>query len=126
MNIALWTIAALLAVIFLASGAVKLARSKEQLVASGMGAVEDFSPGAVRTIGVLETLAAIGLIVPAAVDVAPVMVPVAAVGVALLMVGAAVVHFRRSEVQGVAATTLFLALAAFVAWGRFGPESFTG
>jgi hypothetical protein len=60
MNIALWIIAGLLAVIFLASGVVKLMRSKEKLVASGMGFVEYVSSGTVKAIGALEILAAVG------------------------------------------------------------------
>jgi hypothetical protein len=80
----------------------------------------------VRTIGALELLAAVGLTVPAALDVVPVLVPVTAVGVVLLMVGAVITHLRRREAQVVAVPLLLLALAVIVAWGRFGPESFTG
>lgn len=124
MNVTLWIIAGLLAVLFLASGATKLAQSKEKLVSS-MGAIESFSPGAIKMIGLLEILAAIGLILPAVVDIAPILVPLAAVGVVMLMAGAMIVHLRRREAQGVAVTLVLLALAAFVAWGRFGAEAFT-
>lgn len=126
MNIALWIVAGLLAAIFLASGVVKVVQPKEKLTASGMGAVEGFGDGTVKAIGVLEILAAAGLVLPGAVGVAPVLVPLAAVGLVLLMVGAAVTHLRRDEAQGVVVTTALLALAVLVAWGRFGPESFTG
>ena len=61
MNIALWIIAGVLAVLFLASGVMKLVRSNEKLAAAGMGFAEDFSTGAVKAIGVLEILAAVGL-----------------------------------------------------------------
>ena len=40
------------------------------------------------TIGLLEVLAALGLILPAAVDIAPDLVPLAASGLALTDVGA--------------------------------------
>jgi uncharacterized membrane protein YphA (DoxX/SURF4 family) len=126
MNIALWIIAVLLGVAFLASGVMKLTRPKEKLAASGMGWVEDFSAGSIRAIGTLEVLAAVGLILPAALDIAPVLVPLAAVGLVLLMAGAFITHVRRREAQGIVVTLVLLALAAFVAWGRFGPQSFTG
>ncbi|MEQ4210049.1 DoxX family protein [Actinopolymorpha sp. B9G3] len=126
MNIALWIIAALLAVTFLASGAVKLAQPKEKLVASGMGVLEGFSAGTIKAIGALEVLGAVGLILPAALSIAPVLVPLAAVGLALLMVGAFIPHARRREVQGIVMTLALFALAVLVAWGRFGPQSFTG
>ncbi|WP_439331968.1 hypothetical protein [Nonomuraea deserti] len=44
----------------------------------------------------------------------------------VLMIGAMVTHLRRGEVMPAAGNLLYLALAAFVAWGRFGPESFIG
>ncbi len=126
MNIALWIIAGLLAVIFLASGAMKLTRPKEKLAASGFGWVEGFSAGAVKAIGVLEVLAALGLILPAALDIGPVLVPLAAVGLVVLMAGAIIVHLRRHEARVIASPLALLALAVLVAWGRFGPQSFTG
>lgn len=125
MNVALWIIAGLLALAFLASGAMKLIQPKEKLPA-GWGWVEDFSAGSIKAIGALEVLAAVGLILPAALDLAPVLVPLAAVGLVLLMVGASIVHVRRREAQGIVVTLVLLALAVFVAWGRFGPQSFTG
>jgi uncharacterized membrane protein YphA (DoxX/SURF4 family) len=126
MNIALWIIAGLLAVAFLAGGVMKLTQPTEKLAASGMGFVEDFSAGTVKAIGALEVLAAVGLVLPAALGIAPVLVPLAAVGLVLLMVGAIITHVRRHEAQAVVVNLALLALAGFVAWGRFGPQSFTG
>jgi uncharacterized membrane protein YphA (DoxX/SURF4 family) len=120
MNIALWIIAALLAVAFLASGAMKLIQPREKLAASGMGFAEDFGAGAVNAIGALEILAAVGLLLPAALDIAPVLVPLAAVGLVLLMVGAIITHVRRHEAQAIVMNLALLALAGLVAWGRFG------
>jgi hypothetical protein len=59
-------------------------------------------------------------------DIAPVLVPITAVCVALLFVGAATMRLRRGERATIVADLVYLALAVFVAWGRFGPESFTG
>jgi hypothetical protein len=97
---------------------------------AGMGAatrwVEDFSPGALKAIGALELLAAAGLILPPALDIAPVLVPLAATGAVLLFVGAVITRLRRGEEVTIVVDLVYLAMAAFVAWGRFGPESFTG
>jgi DoxX-like family len=125
MNLALWIIAIVLAVAFAGSGLLNLVRSKEQLVASGFGWAEDFSTSTIRLIGVAEVLGAIGLILPATVHIAPILVPVAAVGLALVMAGAAVVHGRRKEAPMVAINAVLLALAVVVAWGRFGPYPLT-
>jgi len=124
MNIVLWIVAGLLALAFLAAGLMKALRPKEALVTSGLAWVEDFSPGMVKAIGVLEVLAAIGLILPAALDIAPIFVPLAALGLVLMMIGAVVVHVRRNEYQAIAPSAVLLLLSAFVAWGRFGPYSF--
>ena len=124
MNIALWIAAALLALAFLATGLLKITRSKEKLAAAGMGWTEDFSPAAIKAIGVAEVLGAIGLILPAVLGIAPWLVPVAAVGLALVMIGAATTHLRRKETQMVVVNLVLLALAVFVAWGRFGAYAF--
>jgi hypothetical protein len=90
--------------------------------------VEDFSPGALKAIGAIELLAAAGLILPALLDIAPVLVPLAATGAVLLFVGAVITRLRSRHVTKVTIVPdlVYLALAAFVAWGRFGPEPFTG
>ena len=124
MNLALWIIAGALAVMFALSGLMMLGVPKDKLLASGMGGVEGFSQVQIRWIGAAELCGAVGLIAPAVVHIAPVLVPIAAVGLLLVMVGAAVVHGRRGEVPMVAMNVLLLALAAAVAWGRFGPYAF--
>jgi uncharacterized membrane protein YphA (DoxX/SURF4 family) len=123
-NVALWIVAGLLAAAFLTSGVMKLTQPKEKLAASGLAWTEDFSAGQVKAIGALELAAAVGLVVPPAIDVVPVLAPLAALGLALMMIGAAVVHVRRNEASMVPINAVFLVLAAVVVWGRFGPYSF--
>ncbi len=128
MNLALWIIAGLLAVAYLVGGASKVIIPKEKIAAATRSArwVEDFSAGSVKAIGALEVLAAVGLILPAVLDIAPILVPLAALGLALIMVGAAITRIRRRELKILVVDLVYLALTSFVAWGRFGPESFTG
>jgi hypothetical protein len=109
------------------NASTKLFVPKEtQATKYGRGWMGDNSAGFVKTLGALELLAAVGLILPATLDIAPVLVPLAAVGVVLLMVGATIVHLRRDEVVPAVLGLIVLAMAAFVARGRFGPESFSG
>jgi uncharacterized membrane protein YphA (DoxX/SURF4 family) len=123
-NVVLWIIAALLAVAIAASGVMKLVRTKEQLAGAGMGWTESYTAGQVKALGAVEVLAGIGLILPAALDIAPILVPLAAVGVGLVMIGAIITHARRGEKQALPVTVILLILAVVVAWGRFGPYSF--
>ena len=128
LNLALWIVAGILALVFLVASSTKVFVPKEKLAGVGGAAsrwVEDFSPGALKAIGALEFLAAVGLIVPAALGIAPVLVPLAATGAVLLFAGAVIMRLRRGERATIIVDLVYLAMAAFVAWGRFGPESFT-
>jgi uncharacterized membrane protein YphA (DoxX/SURF4 family) len=127
MNLALWIVAGLLAVVYLIAGGGKLIVPKEKIAATTRSArwVEDFSAGSVKAIGALEILAAVGLVLPAALDIAPVLVPLAALGLVMIMVGAVITCIRCHEAKFMVGDLAYLALASFVAWGRFGPESFT-
>ena len=124
MNLTLWIIAGVLAAAFAAAGLMKLAQPKAKLAESGMAWTEDFTDGQVKLIGLVEVLGAIGLILPAALDIAPILTPIAAAGLALTMLGATVVHARRGEKSNIPVTLLLAALAVFVAVMRFGPNSF--
>jgi len=53
-------------------------------------------------------------------------VPLAATGAVLLFVGAVIMRLRRGEKATIVIDLVYLAMAAFVVWGRFGPEPFTG
>jgi uncharacterized membrane protein len=121
MNVFLWITQAVLAAMFLLAGFMKSTQPKEKLAAR-LPWVQDFSSGTVRFIGVAELLGALGLILPAATGVAPVLTPIAASGLVVVMVLAAATHIRRKEPSGVAFNAVLLVLAALVAWGRFGPH----
>ncbi len=97
MIVVAWILQIVLALAFLGAGGMKLARPKPALAGAGMTWVDDFSGNAVKGIGALEVLGAIGLILPAVTGIAPVLVPLAALGLALTMAGAVVVHVRRRE-----------------------------
>jgi DoxX-like protein len=128
LNLALWIGAGILAVVFVVAGSTKVFVPKEKLAGLGGAAsrwVEDFSPAALKAIGVLEFLAAAGLIVPAALGIAPILMPLAATGAVLLFAGAVIMRLRRGERATIIGDVVYLAMAAFVAWGRFGPGSFT-
>ena len=127
MNLTLWIAAGLLAAVAMAGGISKTFVPKAKLAAAHGGEwTAGASVGFVKTLGVLELLAAVGLILPAIVDIAPVMVPVTAVCWVLLMIGAMITHGRLGQTKLVMLNVAYLALAAFIAWGRFGPESFAG
>lgn len=118
MNIALWIVQGLLAAVFLMAGGLKASRPKEKLIEK-MASMEDLSAGQIKTIGILELLAAVGLILPQVTQILPILTPLAAVGLILTMIGAAITHLRRGEIQAISMNIVLLFLAAFVAYGRF-------
>lgn len=126
MNLALWIVAGLLATVLLISTS-KAFVPREKIASVGHAGewVMDFSPGALRALAALEVLAAAGLILPAVLDIAPILVPVTASCVALLFLGATIMRLRRGERGTIVADLIYLAMSVFVAWGRFGPEPFT-
>jgi hypothetical protein len=125
-NLALWIAAGLLAAVALTGGISKTFVPKEKLAAHEGGQwTGDAGVGFVKTLGILELLAAVGLILPAVLGIAPVMVAVTAVCWILLMIGAMITHGRYGQFKLVLLNAVYLALAAFVAWGRVGVEPFT-
>jgi uncharacterized membrane protein len=123
MNVFLWILQGVLAAMFLMAGAQKSTQPKEKL-APKMPWVEDFPAGTVRFIGIVELLGAIGLVLPAALGIVPILTPMAATGLALVMALAMNTHRRHREPGAIAFTAVLLVLLAVVAWGRFGPYSF--
>jgi len=114
MSTALWILNILLALAFLAAGAMKLTRTREALVAGGMAWAADFEITTVKLIGAAQVVGAVGLVVPLATGIAPILTPLAAAGLALIMIGACVVHIRRHEPPFPAAALAVLAVASSV------------
>jgi uncharacterized membrane protein YphA (DoxX/SURF4 family) len=123
MTVFLWILQAALAAMFAMAGVMKSTQRKEKL-ADKLPWVEDFSANTVRFIGVVELLGALGLILPAATGILPVLTPIAATGLAIVMVLAASTHLRRKEPSGIAFNAVLFIVAVVVAWGRFGPYAF--
>ena len=98
MAVVAWILSILLAGSFLAAGLGKLVTPHEKMVTNPrLGWSADFSPRAVKIIGTLEVLGAIGVILPWLTGIAPVLTPIAALGLAVVMIGAMVTHNRRGE-----------------------------
>ncbi|MBO3732069.1 DoxX family protein [Glycomyces niveus] len=123
MNVFLWILQGLLAAAFLAAGVMKATQPKAKL-APNMPWVDDFPLGTVKLVGVSQIAAAFGLVLPALTGIAVILTPLAAVGLGVIMVLAGAYHLRKGEYRSIGVNAVFLALAAVVAWGRFGPYAF--
>ena len=118
MNIALWIVAGLLALVFLLAGVMKALLPVEKLKKQ-VPWTQDVPAPFVRCIGGAEVLAAIGLILPAITDIASWLTVAAAFGLVFVMLSAAIFHGSRKEWSTIGGNTVLLLLAAFVVLGRW-------
>jgi len=112
----MWAVQILLAIAFGAAGTMKLVRSQTQLAANPhMGWVRSVPAGRIKLLGLAEVLGGIGLVVPMAIGIAPILTRVAAVCLATLMGGAAATHTMRGESATISTVLamLVIAVAAF-------------
>jgi uncharacterized membrane protein YphA (DoxX/SURF4 family) len=111
----LWILQVLLAAVFLFSGAFKLALPidviQQQLPLSELY---------VRSIGIIETLGALGLVLPALLRIQPGLTPLAAAGLVLLMAGATLLSpsLTGGDITSAVLPLVLGVLSAVVAYGR--------
>jgi uncharacterized membrane protein YphA (DoxX/SURF4 family) len=117
MNIALWIVSGLAALAFIYSGSLKVFQYEK--AKASWGWVKDVSKGFVVFIGLAELLGAIGIILPQALNVAPVWTPIAATALAAVVLFGALLHVNRKEYREIGVNLVFFALAVIVAIGRF-------
>lgn len=119
LNIGLWITQVLLAAMFLFAGSPKAFLPIENMVKQGATWAADL-PWLMRFIGISEIAGALGMLLPAATRIKPILTPIAAIGLATIMVLAAAFHISRGEANHIGFNIVLFAMAAFVAWGRFG------
>ena len=119
MNVALWIIQVLLALLFLFAGGTKLVLPIEVLTSMGSPNQVHLPGLLIRFIGVCEVLGALGLILPGLLRIRPGLTPMAAAGLVIIMIGAAVLTFVADGVAPALFPLVVGLLAAFVAYGRW-------
>jgi uncharacterized membrane protein len=118
MNTFIWIIQGITALMFAMAAITKLTQPKDKLAKSLPWTV-DYSLPTVRFIGTAELIGAIGLIVPKATNILPILTPVAATGLAVIMVLASIYHFPKKQYKAVMFNAVLFILAAFIAVARF-------
>ena len=120
-NITLWTIQGILAALFLFAGISKLLMPVEMMTK------EIHLPGLLlRSIGILETLGALGIILPGLLKIRPELTPLAAGGLVVIMIGAASLTLTTATPIGAVFPIIVGILAAIVAYGRIQVAPYRG
>jgi len=114
MNVILWIIQVLLALLFLFAGVTKLILPVEEMTK------QMAMPGMfLRFLGVAEVLGGLGLILPGLFRIKTWLTPLAAIGLMIIVIGATVLTLKMGG-GAMALTPLAAAiLCAFVAYGRW-------
>ena len=115
MNIFVWIVQALLATIFLVHGFVLI---NPPGAANAIFETLPFSRTFMGFIGLAEMLGGVGLILPRALGILPLLTPLAATGLAIIMVGAAGTHVMQGELGKAIPSVVIVGLCAFVVYQR--------
>lgn len=115
MNILLWVLQVVLALVFLAHG-VLLLMPPPDIQAQIHAALP---PWFWLFLGVAEVAAAVGITLPGATRILPGLVTAAAAGITFVMVAATIWHVVRGEISSAVITLVLLGMAAFVTYMRW-------
>ena len=113
MNIALWIIQGLLALLFIFAGGMKLVLPIEEMT------IDIALPGLfLRFIGVAELLGGLALVLPGLTGIRTQLTRLAAAGLVIIMIGAVVISFQTGGFASALIPLIVGVLLAFVAYGR--------
>jgi hypothetical protein len=116
-TIVLWVAQLLLAAAYALFGSMKATQPLDQLAAM-MTWIPDFPPLFVRTLGVVEVLGAVGLILPSLTRIQPRLTVIAALCILVHQLCAVTLHVSKGEFGVLGLNVVLIALAAFIFWGR--------
>jgi len=118
MNILLWIVQILLALLFLFAGGTKLIIPYEKLMEMGSPNQVVLPELFIKFIGVVELLGGLGLVLPGLLRMKKGLTPLAAIGLAILMAGAVIVTVAGDGIKLAITPFIVLLLCVFVAYGR--------
>jgi hypothetical protein len=117
MNIALWVLQGVLAVLFAAAGMRHIIMPRAQAAKRSQWVLAT-PPWFLPCLGAAEVAGAVGLILPMELSILPRLSIAAAIGLAVVMGGATVFHRARKEQPQSMVTFALMLIAVFIAVGR--------
>ena len=119
MNVILWILQVLLALLFIWAGGFKLVVPASVMAAQSPPGSIVFPGMFLKFLGLCELLGGFGLILPGIFKTKQYLIPLAAVGLIIIMIGAIVVVLMGGDVATAVTNVVIALLLAFVAYGRW-------
>ncbi len=119
MNIVLWILQILLALLFLFAGGTKLVMSAEALTQPTTPNQVMLPVAFLRFIGVCEFLGGLGLVLPGLLKIRQYLTPLAALGLAIIMIGAVVFTVVGGAIPVALVNLVIVLLLLFIAYARW-------
>ncbi|WP_339173790.1 DoxX family protein [Paenibacillus sp. FSL H7-0943] len=116
MNVTLWIVQIVLAAGFVYSGWMKTVRTESSKKTWAW--VNDVPKSLVVLIGIAELLGALGLVLPWALNITPLLTPIAAIALTAVALLGMLFHIRRKEYRELGVNIFFVVLALIVVIGR--------
>lgn len=118
MNILLWIVQILLALLFLFAGGTKLVIPYDKLMEMGSPNQVVLPALFIKFIGLVELLGGLGLVLPGLLRMKKGLTPLAAIGLTIVMVGAVIITIAGDGIKMAITPLIVLLLCVFVAYGR--------
>jgi uncharacterized membrane protein len=110
MNVIIWALQGITALVFMFSGINKSIYSEKTIVAKGQTGVENLPLLLIRLIGITEILGAMGIILPTLLNIYPNLTSLSVICLGLVMIPVAIIHDKRNEFK-----TVLINIAIFIA-----------
>lgn len=117
MNMLLWIMQVLFGIYFITFGVIHFVLPPG--LPASMSWMYELSSGLHFFSGIAEILGGLGLILPGVTRIQTRLTPLAGAGIVVLMIGAIVWHMQRGEFQNIGLNLVLLAVAAWIAYGRW-------
>ena len=118
MNILLWIVQILLALLFLFAGGTKLIIPYDKLMEMGSPNQIVLPALFIKFIGLVELLGGLGLVLPGLLRIKKGLTPLAAIGLTIVMIGAVIMTIAGDGIKLAITPLIVLLLCVFVAYGR--------
>jgi len=94
METTIWILKAVIASVFTFTGVIKIFSSKAKLLEKGMKGLTDLDKKQIKVAGLLEVMGALGLVLPALLNIYPVLSAVSALCLGLTMIVAGWINYK--------------------------------